>query len=134
MSKLSVIEGIGDVYELKLKEAGVGSVEKLLEVCTTRKGRADLVVKTGLSEKLILKWANHADLMRVNGIGGEYAELLEAAGVDTIPELANRKAANLYAKMEEVNAQKKLVRKTPTADQVEEWVKQAQALPRVLQY
>lgn len=134
MTKLSIIEGIGDAYEQKIKDAGVASVEKLLDTCTLKKGRTALAEKTGLSEKLILKWANHADLMRIKGIGGEYAELLEAAGVDTIPELANRKAANLFAKMAEVNEEKKLVRKLPTADQVTEWVKQAQALPRVLQY
>ena len=134
MAKLSVIEGIGETYEKKLNEAGVGSIEKYLDVCATKKGRADLAEKTGLSEKLVLKWANHADLMRVKGIGGEYAEILEAAGVDTIPELANRNAGNLYAKMEEVNAEKELVRKLPTAVQVEDWVKQAKALPRVLEY
>jgi len=134
MSKLSVIEGIGDAYEQKLMDAGIASVEKLLDECITKKGRTALAEKTGLSEKLILKWANHADLMRVKGVGGEYAELLEAAGVDTIPELATRKAENLLAKMNEVNEVKKLVRKVPTAEQVSDWVDQAKALPRVLQY
>ncbi len=134
MSKLSMIEGIGEAYEAKLKEAGVASVEELLETCASKKGRASLAEKTGISEKLILKWANHADLARIKGIGGEYAELLEAAGVDTVPELAQRKAENLWAKMVEINEAKKLVRKLPTQSQVEDWVKQAGALPRAIQY
>lgn len=134
MSKLSTIEGIGDAYEAKLEAAGVKSVEALLDACATKKGRAELAEKTGISEKLILKWANHADLARVKGIGGEYAELLEAAGVDSVPELATRKAENLFKKMQEVNDAKSLVRKMPTAAQVEDWIKQATALPRVLQY
>ena len=134
MSKLSMIEGIGEMYEMKLKEAGISSMERLLETCSSKKGRKDLAEKTEISEKVILKWANHADLARIKGIGGEYAELLEAAGVDTVPELANRKAENLLAKMVELNAEKKLVRKMPTLQQTEDWVKQAAELPRLLQY
>ncbi|MBN2558815.1 MAG: DUF4332 domain-containing protein [Clostridia bacterium] len=134
MSKLSTIEGIGESYEVKLKAAGVASVEGLLKACTAKKDRAALAEKTDISEKLILKWANHADLFRIKGVGGEYAELLEAAGVDTVPELSNRKAENLHAKMTEVNQAKKLVRKLPTAKQVEGWVAQAKKLPRTLQY
>ena len=134
MSKLSIIEGVGDFYEAKLKAAGVGSIKALLEVCATPKGRADLAEKAGVSDKLILKWANHADLMRIKGIGGEYSELLEAAGVDTVPELAMRKAENLTKKMEEVNESKSLVRRLPTQAQVEDWVKQAKDLPRVMKY
>jgi len=134
MSKLSIIEGIGEAYELILKEAGVTSIEKMLEACASKKGRTELAKKADINEKLILKWANHADLMRIKGVGGEYSELLEAAGVDTVPELATRKAENLYKKMVEVNEQKKLVRKLPTAKQVEDWTKQVAALPRILQY
>ncbi len=134
MAKLTVIEGIGEAYEVKLKEAGIGSIEKLLEACTTKKGRKDLAEKAGVSEKLILKWANHADLIRIKGIGGEYAELLEAAGVDTVPELSNRRADNLTAKMAEVNTKKKLVRKLPTEKMVKEWIDQAGKLERVLNY
>lgn len=128
MSKISMIEGIGESYEIKLKEAGISSVESLLEAGATKKSRADLAQKTGIPEKLILKWANHADLARIKGIGGEYAELLEGAGVDTVPELAQRKAENLLAKMLEVNETKKLVRKMPTQKQVEDWVQQASEL------
>ncbi|NLT48544.1 MAG: DUF4332 domain-containing protein [Clostridiales bacterium] len=134
MAKLSEIEGIGEAYEAKLKDAGVNSMEELLEVCSTKKGRADLAEKAGISEKLILKWANHADLARIKGVGGEYAELLEAAGVDTVPELATRKAENLYKKMVEVNEEKALVRKLPTEKQVTDWIEQAKDLPRVMQY
>lgn len=134
MAKLSIIEGIGEVYEAKLNEVGVNSVEALLKECANKKGRSGLAEKTGLSEKLILKWANHADLARIKGIGGEYAELLEASGVDTVPELATRKPENLFKKMQEVNEAKSLVRKLPTENQVEDWVKQAVDLPRVLEY
>ncbi len=134
MTKLSVIEGIGETYETKLEASGVKSIEALLETCATKKGRTELAEKAGISEKLILKWANHADLARIKGIGGEYAELLEASGVDTVPELAMRKAENLFKKMQEVNEAKSLVRKLPTQAQVEDWIKQAAALPRILQY
>lgn len=134
MSSLSIIEGIGEVYEKKLKEAGVSSIEELLAACASRTGREKLAESTGISDKLILKWANHADLARIKGIGGEYAELLEASGVDTVPELAKRKPENLFARMNEVNEEKKLVRRVPTQKQVEDWVDQAGKLPRVLQY
>ena len=119
MAKLNVIEGIGEVYEEKLNASGVNSIEELLETCATKKGRTELAEKTGISEKLILKWTNHADLARIKGVGGEYAELLEAAGVDTVPELATRNAENLYKKMVETNDAKALVRKTPTENQVD---------------
>jgi predicted flap endonuclease-1-like 5' DNA nuclease len=83
---------------------------------------------------LILEWVNHADLFRIKGVGEEYADLLEEAGVDTVPELAQRNPANLHAKLGEVNAAKKLVRRLPTAAQVTDWVDQAKALPRVITY
>lgn len=134
MSALVDIEGIGETYAAKLKEAGATTQEKLLEVGSTPKGRKELAAKTGISDALILKWVNHCDLARIKGIGGEYAELLEAAGVDTVPELANRKPDNLLAKMTEVNTAKKLVRNLPVLKQVEDWVAQAKALPRVVNY
>jgi len=134
MSKLSLIEGIGESYEKTLKAAGITSVEALLTACATKKERGNLAEKSGITEKLILKWANHADLFRIKGVAGEYAELLEASGVDTVPELSKRKAENLHKKICEVNTEKSLVRKLPTARQVEDWIKQAGALPRVLQY
>ncbi len=134
MAKLSMIQGIGEAYEIKLKEAGINSVEMLLEASSLKKSRSELAKKTGITEKLILKWANHADLIRVKGIGGDYAELLEAAGVDTIPELAKRKPDNLLAKMLEVNEAQKIVKKMPTQKQVEDWVRQAAEMPRALKY
>lgn len=134
MAKLSVIEGISGSYEQKLNKAGITSVEKLLEECSSKKGRTKLAEKSGITEKQVLKWANHADLFRIKGVGSEYAELLEAAGVDTVPELAKRKTENLVAKMAEVNEAKKLVRRVPTARQVGDWIEQAGKLPRVIEY
>lgn len=130
MAALSTIEGIGPAYEEKLKAAGVGSCEALLEQGCTKKGRDEIAAKSGLSDSQILKFVNHADLMRVKGVGGEYAELLEAAGVDTVVELAQRNAENLTAKMAEVNAAKKLVRSLPSGKQVSGWVDQAKGLGR----
>lgn len=132
MTKLSDIEGIGEAYAAKLTEAGITSLENLLKVCCDKKGRKDISEKSGLSEKQILNWVNRADLSRIKGVSTQYADLLECAGVDTIPELAQRNAANLHAKMAEVNEDKKLVRKVPTASQVEDWVSQAKELPRVI--
>jgi len=134
MAKLEYVEGIGEKYADKLREAGVTSTDKLLELGSTPKGRAELAEKTGISEKLILEWVNHVDLFRIKGVGQEYADLLEEAGVDTVPELAQRNAENLYAKMAEVNEAKKLVRVLPTQEDVSDWVAQAKQLPRVIQY
>ena len=134
MAALSTIEGIGDAYEAKLKEVGIASIEDLLESGSTPQGRDKIAESSGISGSLILKWTNHADLMRIKGVGGEYSELLEAAGVDTVPELATRNAANLHAKMVEVNGTKKLVRNVPTDNQVADWVTQAKALPRKINY
>ena len=134
MTKLQKIEGIGDTYTGQLEQAGVGSVEALLEQGKTAKGRADLVEKTGISSKLILKWVNRADLFRVKGIGEEYGDLLEIVGVDTVPELAQRNAENLYNKMVEINNERKLVRRLPSQNQVAEWIEQAKQLPRMMTY
>lgn len=134
MTKLSEIEGIGAVYAEKLEAAGVSTTEELLKVGSTPKGRKSLTDETGISSKLILKWVNRADLFRINGIGEEYADLLEVAGVDTIPELAQRNPANLYQTLVEVNEEKELVRRVPGENQVKEWVEQAKELPRVITY
>ena len=134
MTKLAMVEGIGDVYAAKLQGVGINSIESLLEKGSTPKGRQELAESTGISGKLILEWVNRADLFRIKGIGEEYSDLLESAGVDTVPELAQRKAENLYQKMVETNAEKKLVRKLPSAKQVADWVAQAKALPRIVQY
>lgn len=134
MASVTTIEGVGDAYAAKLKELGISSTDDLLAKGATKRGRSQIAETSGISEKLILKWTNHSDLMRVKGVGGEYSELLEAAGVDTIPELATRNPANLHARMVEVNETKKLVRNVATASQVAEWVEQAGKLPRVMEY
>jgi len=131
---LKYIEGIGDVYRQKLRQAGITNVDELLEKGSTVQGRKEIVNKTGISEKLLLRWVNMADLYRIHCIGKEYAELLEAAGVDTVPELAQRVPTNLLEKMAAVNAQKKMVRRLPDLSQVESWVAQAKSLPRVINY
>lgn len=134
MAKLSDIEGIGEAYSGKLEAAGISSLENLLSSACEKKGRKELAEKTGISEKLILNWVNRADLSRVKGISTQYADLLEAAGVDTIPELAQRNAENLAAKMAEVNEAKNLVRKLPTTSQVADWIAQAKELPRLVNH
>ena len=132
--KIEEIEGVGPVSGEKLRNAGVTTVEKLLEAGKTKKQRKELAELSGLSESFILKITNMADLFRNKGIGQEFSELLEAAGVDTVPELAQRKPENLVAKMVEVNEAKKLTRRTPTVSEVEGWVAQAKELPRVIEY
>lgn len=134
MTSIESIEGIGAAYHAKLKAAGISTNEDLLEASATKAGRAKLAECAGVPETLILKWANHADLFRIKGVAGQYAELLEASGVDTVPELAQRKAENLTAKMTEVNEAKELVRKLPTVEQVEDWIEQAKKLPRAMTY
>ena len=134
MAKLEAIEGIGDVYAEKLRGAGIRGTNDLLKKAGTKKGRQALAELSGVSEKLVLEWVNHADLFRIKGVGPEYADLLEEAGVDTVVELAQRNPENLYAKITEVNAAKKLVRRLPTLDMVKAWVAQAKHLPRAIEY
>lgn len=134
MTSILEIEGVGEALQKKLAAAGVASVEALLEKGATPKGRDEIAAKAGISGALILRWVNHADLFRIKGIGSEYSELLEAAGVDTVVELSKRVPANLLEKMTAANTQKKLVRRLPVLSQVESWVKQAKALPRAVSY
>ncbi len=134
MRKVSEIEGIGPAYAEKLATVGVTSVEDVLAKGAEKKGRQELAGATGISEKLILRWVNCADLFRIKGIGSQYADLLEAAGVDTVVALARRNPTNLTKKMEEANEEKNLVRKVPTEKQVTEWVAQAKELPRAVHY
>jgi len=134
MANIKAIEGIGPVFAEKLAVQGIKTVEKLLEKGASAEGRQMLAEQTDISPKLILEWVNRADLFRVKGVGEEYSDLLEAAGVDTILELAQRNAENLYHKMGEINLEKKLVRKLPTQAQVAAWVEQAKQLPRVMTY
>lgn len=134
MTALTAIEGIGPAYAEKLKANGIGSLEALLKAGASSKGRKSLAESTAISDKSILEWVNRADLFRIPGIGEEYSDLLEYCGVDTVPELAQRKAENLYKKMVEVNETKKLVRQLPSQGQVEGWINSAKTLPRVVEY
>jgi len=134
MAKLTKVEGIGQAYGQDLQEAGIATTDALLEKGASPQGRKEIAEKTGISEKLILRWVNHVDLFRVRGVGEEYADLLEVAGVDTVPELAQRNAENLYRKLVAVNQEKKLVRRLPTQAQVGGWIEQAKQLPRTITY
>lgn len=134
MTKLTTIEGIGAVYAKKLQAVGIVTVEELLNVGATPKGRKELEEKSGIGHALILEWVNLADLMRIKGVGEEYSDLLEEAGVDTVKELRNRNADNLYAALLSTNAEKKLVRQLPSRRQVADWVSQAKTLPPKVSY
>ena len=131
---LAEIEGVGPAYAEKLGALGLKTTDDLLAAGASPKGREDLAAATGISNKLILRWVNMADFFRVKGIGEEYSDLLEAAGVDTVPELAQRRADNLTPKLAEVNEEKKLVRRLPTETQVAGWIEVAKGLPRVVTY
>lgn len=132
--KIEEIEGIGTVMGGKFRDNGITTTDQLFTNTKTKKQRQELAEKTGISEKLILKFANMADLFRITGVGQEYSELLEAAGVDTVPELAQRNPENLFAAMEKTNAEKNLTRRTPSLKEVEKWVSEAKELPRHLEY
>ena len=132
--KIIDIEGIGPVYAEKLLAAGIETDKQLLEKCAKPAGRKALEEETGISGKLILTWANHADLMRINGVGPQFSELLEAAGVDTVKELKHHVPANLQAKLEEINTEKNLVNRVPAVSEVEKMIEQAKELPAVMEY
>lgn len=132
--KIIDIEGIGPAYAEKLAAAGIDTAEVLLEKCASPKGRKELAEATGISDKLILTWTNHADLFRVHGVGPQFAELLEAAGVDTVKELGHRSAANLAAKMAEVNAEKHLVGRVPVEKEIQKMIDESKELPGVMTY
>jgi len=134
MAKLETVEGIGPVYAEKLREHGIGTIEALLEAGATPAGRQRLEEQTEIYHALILEWVNLADLMRIKGVGEEYSDLLEEAGVDTVKELRNRVPQNLYEAMVRVNEQKELVRRLPTLGMVADWVAQAKALPPKVTY
>ena len=134
MTKLSEIEGIGPKYAEKLNACGISSQEQLLAEGGSPAGRKKIASESGIGDTLVLKWINRADLARIKGIGGEYADLLECAGIDTVPELAQRNAANLYARLEAVNEEKKLVRSLPTQKMVIDWIDQAKTLKRAITY
>lgn len=132
--RIAEIEGIGPAVAKKLAAADINSVEDLLKAGSTPKGRDEIASKAGVSGSQILKWVNRADLFRVNGVGTQYSDLLEAAGVDTVVELATRNAVNLTKKMAEINDAKKLVRQLPSEKQVAAWIEHAKTLARVVSY
>lgn len=130
--KIDAIEGIGPVFAAKLKLAGIKDTDTLLETCCKPSRRKQTAEDTGIDSGRILKWVNMADLCRISGVGPEFAELLECAGVDTVKELRTRNAENLAGKLAEVNEEKKLTRRVPNSSQVSGWIDQAKALPPVV--
>jgi predicted flap endonuclease-1-like 5' DNA nuclease len=134
MAKIIDVEGIGPIYAKKLQKIGIRTTGALLKAGASAAGRKELSDKTDVNPSLILEWVNHVDLFRIKGVGEEYSDLLEEAGVDTVVELAQRNPANLYEKIVATNQERKLVRQIPSASQVEDWVKQAKKLPRVVTY
>lgn len=133
-AKIDDVEGIGPATAEKFLAAGIKDTDSLLAGSKTPKQRKELAEKTGIPEAQILKFANMVDLYRIKGVGSEYSELLEAAGVDTVPELARRNATNLAQAMLKVNEDKKLTRRLPAETEVAKWIEQAKQLPRVLEY
>ncbi len=132
--KIIDIEGIGQAYAEKLIAAGIKSTDELLAKCSKPAGRKALAEESGISPKLIMTWTNHVDLMRINGVGPQFSELLEAAGVDTVKELQHRVPVNLQAKLEEINAEKHLVQRVPAVAEVEKMIAQAKELPAAVEY
>lgn len=134
MTAIIAIEGIGEVYAKKLRAIGIKNVESLLQKGASKRGRDEIAREAGIDEQRILAWVNRADLYRVKGIGSEYSDLLEAAGVDTVVELSKRRPDNLTEKMVDVNIEKRLVRRIPTQQMVEGWIAEAKTLPRIVNY
>ncbi|MCQ2269206.1 MAG: DUF4332 domain-containing protein [Bacteroidaceae bacterium] len=132
--KIEQVEGIGEVYAAKLAEVGIKTTEDLLEQCAAAAGRKKVEEATGISHKLILKWTNHADLFRIKGIAGQFAELLEAAGVDTVKEFRHRVPANLHPKLVEVNEAKNLCNRVPAVTELEKMIEQAKELEPLITY
>lgn len=132
--KIIDIQGIGPVYAEKLRKEGVEKVSQLLERGKTAKGRKELEEKTGIRHDLILTWVNHADLFRVKGIGPQFAELLEAAGVDTVKELGHRNATNLEKAMAQVNEKEHRTKRVPTVKEIQRMIDLAKELPAVVTY
>jgi len=134
VTDLADIEGIGSTYAEKLSAAGVSGIEGLLAAGATRENRADLAAKTGINADLILEWVNHADLYRIAGVGSEYSDLLEAVGVDSVPELAHRNPENLAEQLAKVNTEKHLVRAVPNQTEIAAWIEQAKQLDRAVHH
>ena len=136
MTKLQImdIEGIGPTYAKKFQSININTSDDLLEKGNTPQGRKEIAEKSDISEKLILKWVNMANLVRVKGVGEEYSKLLEITGISSVAELSNCNAKDLQENMQKVNAQKNLVKRPPTLNEVEEWIEQSQNLPIRVEY
>lgn len=134
MTNLAKIEGIGPTYAEKLKKTGITTTQALLEKGATVNGRHEIAEMTGISEEKVLRWVNLSDLFRVKGIGEEYSDLLEAAGVDTVPEMAQRNPKNLYEMLTTVNEEKNFVRQVPSQTTIEAWIENAKTLPKIIKY
>jgi predicted flap endonuclease-1-like 5' DNA nuclease len=133
--RIEEVEGIGAVYAAKLEQAGVSSTDDLLERGAKPAGRKSLEEATGITHSLILEWVNHVDLMRINGVGSEYSDLLEAAGVDSPAELAPRNAGNLATTIDEVVAARPgIVRRTPSESEIQDWIDQSKGLDKVVEH
>jgi predicted flap endonuclease-1-like 5' DNA nuclease len=126
------VEGIGPKYASILRDVGIRTTGALLNAGASKRGREVLAGKSGISETLILEWVNLVDLMRIKGVGEEYSDLLEEAGVDSVKELRNRIPENLHQKMLETNQMKRLVRRPPSLKQIKSWVAQAKSLAPVV--
>ncbi len=134
MATIVEIEGVGEQFADKLAQAGIGSTQSLLKKGTTRRDRSQIAKAAGVSPKRVLAWVNRADLMRVRGVGEEYADLLEASGVDTVPELSQRRSDHLCESMAQVNERRHLVRRLPAVSEVRRWITAARKLPRIVEY
>lgn len=132
--KIEQIEGIGAAYAAKLESAGINTTDDLLKACATKTSRDKVAAETGISEKLILKWTNHADLFRIKGVAGQFAELLEAAGVDTVKEFRHRVAENLQPKLVEVNEAKNLCNRVPSVAEIQKMIDRAKELEPIITY
>jgi predicted flap endonuclease-1-like 5' DNA nuclease len=132
--KIDEIQGIGPAYREKLTAAAIQTTDDLLKICCDPKGRKATAEKTGVSEKMLLDWSNMADMMRISGVGPQFAELLEASGVDTVKELRNRNAENLAAKIDEINEQKKLAKTSPAASKIQDWIEAAKTMEPTIRH
>jgi len=134
MAKIINIEGIGPKYAEKLYKIGIRTTDRLLLVASHKQGRHDLAAQTNIPEKLILEWVNLSDLIRIKGIGEEYSDLLEEAGVDTVKELRNRNPIHLFEALKKINNKKHLVRRLPPLKDVEKWIKESKILETIVTY
>lgn len=133
--RIDEVEGIGPAYAEKLTVAGVATTDQLLERGAKPAGRQAIADATGISATLILEWVNHADLWRLDGVGSEYSDLLEAAGVDSPAELAQRNAANLAQTFQELDAARpNWIRRLPSEETVSGWIEQAKGLPKIVEH